>query len=225
MQALAARASMAGAFLAVAAGLLPAGAGEFGEPVPGGIAAKYPGDIGITNDPDVVFVEDFEEGSLAAVKARWESIKDSGVMSLSTNVPAAGTGNRSLLMTHVGGQGTGGHLYRRLLPGYDKLHCRFYVRFDPNCGPIHHFVHMGGYNPSTSWPQGGAGTRPAGDERLTTGIEPFGDTWRWDFYSYWMRMRACPTGDYWGNDFVKETEGINDTSPETRRGHRPGQTG
>jgi hypothetical protein len=103
-------------------------------------------------------------------------------------------------------------LYRRLLPGYEQLYVRFYVKFDPACYSIHHFVHMGGYNPSTPWPQGGAGERPSGDDRFTTGVEPYGNAWRWDFYTYWMEMRGSPDGRFWGNDF------INDENLEVRRG-------
>ncbi|TET31711.1 MAG: hypothetical protein E3J72_21430 [Planctomycetota bacterium] len=172
----------------------------------GGIADKYTGDEGIENDPDVVFAEMFEENTLDDVKANWEEAKDDGVLSLSTDVPSNSPGTNSLLMTHTGGSGnTGGHLYSRLLPGYDQLYLRFYVKFDTACHPIHHFVHMGGYNPSSAWPQGGAGERPTGDDRLTTGIEPCGDKWRWDFYSYWMEMRGNPGGpEFWGNDFIND---------------------
>jgi hypothetical protein len=108
-------------------------------------------------------------------------------------------------MTHVGGQGEGGHLYRRLLPGYDKLHLRFYTKFDAQCTPIHHFFHVGGYEPATSWPQGGAGERPTGDDRLSVGIEPFGNAWTWDYYTYWMEMRGSPPrGQTWGNSFIRD---------------------
>jgi len=169
-----------------------------------GLASKYEGDKGIKNDPDVVFVENFEEGSLDAVRARWENVKNIGIMSLSTDVPSDSTGKYSLLVTHVGGKGTGGDLYRRLSPGYEQLYVRFYVKFDPDCYPIHHFFHVGGYNPATPWPQGGAGIQPAGNERFTTGVEPYGSKWRWDFYSYWMRMRSAPGGNFWGNDFIND---------------------
>ena len=152
----------------------------------------------------MVFTEDFEQGALEAVYSRWESVQNDGIMSLSVDVPPDSGGARSLLMTHVGGRSNGGHLYRRLLPGHDRLHVRFYVKFDPNCSPIHHFVHVGGYHPSTSWPQGGAGIRPAGNERFTTGVEPYGPWWRWDFYSYWMEMRSSPDGRSWGHDFIND---------------------
>jgi len=172
----------------------------------GGLANKYKGDKGIENDPDVIFAENFEASSLDAVKSRWESVKDIEIMSLSTDVPADSAGKHSLLMTHTGGKGTGGHLYRRLLPGYEQLYVRFYVKFDVDCYPIHHFVHVGGYNPATPWPQGGAGIRPAGNERFTTGVEPYGEKWRWDFYSYWMGMRSSPDGASWGHDFINDDD-------------------
>ena len=187
------------------AGLSPASdVSSLSNPPVGGLASRYVADEGIEKDPAVVFVEDFEAQDLAGVWSRWESVQSKEIMSLSPDVPAASVGKRSLLMTHVGGQNTGGHLYRRLLPGYEKLHVRFYVKFDPACYPIHHFVHLGGYNPATAWPQGGAGTRPKGDERFSTGIEPYGDAWRWDFYSYWIGMRSSPDGRSWGHDFIND---------------------
>ena len=169
-----------------------------------GLAAKYKEDRGIEKDSDVIFVENFEQGSLDAVTPRWESVKSTEIMSLSTDVPDTSAGRYSLLMKHIGGEGNGGHLYRRLLPGYEQLYVRFYVKFDPDCSGIHHFFHVGGYHPPTPWPQGGAGTRPAGHERFTTGIEPFGRKWRWDFYSYWMGMRSSPDRKSWGHDFIND---------------------
>ncbi len=165
-----------------------------------GLAAKYPGDGGIENDPRVIFTEQFEEASIEELKRRWEDVKNARAMAFSHDVPGGSAGKQSLLVTHVGGQGTGAHLYRRLMPGYEKWFVRFYVKFAPDCYPIHHFFHIGGYNPPTRWPQGGAGVRPRGDERFTIGIEPFGRMWKWDYYAYWMEMRGSPpAGQCWGN--------------------------
>lgn len=98
-----------------------------GTPLPEGrgLAAKYPGDRGIERDPDVVFAEHFD-GSVDAVVGRWEDAKNRELFSLSDDAPAG----RSLLMTHVGGKGTGGHLYRRLMPGHERLFARFYVKIN-----------------------------------------------------------------------------------------------
>ena len=132
-----------------------------------GLSAKYPGDEGIENDPAVIFVEKFEERTLEELFRRWEDLKHREIMSFSNDVPKDSAGKQSLLMTHVGGKGTGGHLYRRLLPGYDKIFVRFYVKFHPDCFPIHHFSGVGGYYPPTRWPQGGSGERPRGDDRFS----------------------------------------------------------
>ncbi|MCK4527243.1 T9SS type A sorting domain-containing protein [candidate division WOR-3 bacterium] len=169
-----------------------------------GLASEYPGDKGIKNDRSIVFTEDFEEPTLDDVAAHWDEVVNLGGMSLESDVPIVSSGIQSLQMTSIIGQNTGGHLYKRLVDyaGYDTLYARFYVKFAQNCHPVHHFVHMGGYNPPTPWPQGGAGVRPNGDERFTTGIEPMGSAWRWDFYTYWMHMRGNPVPNtYWGNTF------------------------
>ena len=106
------------------------------------------------------------------------------------------------------GKNTGAHLYKMLSPGLDTCHLRFYVKFDKDHDYIHHFVHLVGYNPPTRYAQGGAGERPKGDERFSTGIEPWGDWGKhpapgaWHFYSYWCEMKAARDGNYWGNSFA-----------------------
>lgn len=186
--------AMGQVFIARGAASLPEGPG---------LAARYRGDVGIERDPAVVFVENFEQGLFDALERRWESISHPEIMSFSEDRPYQSGGGRSLAVRHVGGRGEGGHLYRRLDRGYEKLHVRFYVKFDRDCGPIHHFFHVGGYQPSTPYPQGGAGQRPRGDERVTVGIEPYGDLWKWDYYAYWMEMRGSPPrGQTWGNSFL-----------------------
>lgn len=168
-----------------------------------GLAARYRGDVGIEAHPAVVFVENFEQGGVDALNERWESISHPEIMAVAEDRPPHSGGRRSLAVRHVGGWGEGAHLYRRLERGYEKLHVRFYVKFDQECGPIHHFFHVGGYHPPTPYPQGGAGVRPRGNDRLTVGIEPHGDAWKWDYYAYWMEMRGSPPrGQTWGNTFL-----------------------
>ncbi len=172
-----------------------------------GIAARYPADEGIERDPSVIFVEKFDEGSLEAMLKRWEDVRGKGIMSFSSDVHEGSADPTSLLITHKGGQGTGAHLYRRLLPGYKRVFARFYVKFAPDCAPIHHLgTNLGGYNPPTRWPQGRAGIRPRGDERFTTGVEPFGKSWQWDFYTYWQGMHVHGDGRYWGTPFMAGVE-------------------
>jgi hypothetical protein len=173
-----------------------------------GLAAKYLGDRGIENDPKVIFAENFEEPSLDALTRRWEDVSHPEIMSFAADVPEDGGGKQSLLMTHIGGNGNGGHLYRRLPAGHDQVYARFYVKFDPDCAPIHHFgTCIGGNNPATRWPMVSAGNRPAGDKSFWTGIEPFGQSWTWDYYSYWAEMRGSPPrGQTWGNSFIRDPQ-------------------
>ena len=187
----------------VLGGILAIGPGWAALPEGAGLAAKYPGDAGLEKDKAVVFVERFDEGSVQALVKRWESAEGQGGMTLSKESPAGSGDGRSLQVRHVGGEGTGSHLYRRLQPGYDRLFARWYVKFDRDCAEVHHFgTHLGGFHPSTPWPQGGAGNRPDGSKRFTSGVEPFGKDWAWDFYSYWQGMRVHGDGRYWGTPFL-----------------------
>jgi hypothetical protein len=175
-----------------------------------GIAARYPGDVGIAKDPDVVFVESFE-GSVDEICSRWEAAAGKPIMSRSDEVPPGSGGKQSLLLTRVAG-GTrgymdGGNLYRRLKNakggfGFDQLFFRFYMKFNQEHAPIHHYGSgLVGFHPTTPWPQGGAGERPRGDARWTSQVEP-GNFTTWSFYSYWQEMGGSPPrGQTWGNTF------------------------
>jgi hypothetical protein len=154
----------------------------------------------------VLFAEDFERGTVEEIGRRWGEASNRGgkVIAISSDVPPGG-GRRSLQMTATLGENTGGHLYTRLSRGVDTLFARFYVKFAPDAPYIHHFVHVGGYNPPTPYPQGGAGERPRGDERIAVGIEPYGAYGRypapgaWNFYTYWHEMKISADERYWGN--------------------------
>ncbi len=172
-----------------------------------GIAAQYPGDKGIAKDPRVLFAEDFESGGIDEVKKRWTEASDEGgqVLAFADDAPAGSAGKRSLQVTATLGKNTGGHLYKRLPEGVEKLHARYYVKFAEEADYIHHFTALGGYNPPTNWPQGGAGERPRGDDRIYVGIEPHGTYGRhappgaWNFYNYWHEMKISADGKFWGN--------------------------
>jgi hypothetical protein len=177
---------------------------------PAGLAAKYPGDAGIENDPDVVFTESFS-GSVEDICGRWDQAAGQPIMSISPEVPPGSRRKQSLLLTRVAG-GTagyqdGGNFYRRLRNdkggyGYDQLFFRFYMKFNQEHAPIHHYgAGLIGYNPPSRWPLGGAGLRPKGDQSFITQVEP-GDFKSWYFYTYWQEMGGSPpAGQTWGNTF------------------------
>lgn len=174
-----------------------------------GLAAQYPGDAGIERDARVVQVEQFEQADITALAAQWESVGAKDTMSLSAEVPPGSAGKQSLLMDRS--KGPGGSLYRRLKNakggfGHDCIFARYYVKFSEDCGDLHHFGPcLGGNLPATPWPSVKAGLRTEGDKSFWSGIEPFGSSWRWDFYTYWCEMRGSPPrGQTWGNSFIRD---------------------
>ena len=168
-----------------------------------GIAKKYLRDAGIENDPDVIVAEMFEGTSVASIVSRWTSAGNDAGMSLVSDVPPQSGGTRSLLMTSVGGSNTGGQLYKKLAPGHDQLYFRYYVKYSSSNTYHHTGGWIGGYNPLTDWPQGGAGERPTGNDRFSIGAEPGNTALKFDLYTYWMGMRPSPTGEFWGNTFIQ----------------------
>lgn len=186
--------------------ILLASAGAFPDR---GIASKYPGDRGIEADANVVFVENFEEASRDDLWKRWESVADKPGQTFSREVPEGSAGSQSLVMERR--KGSGAQLFRRLKNksggwGCDRLFARYYVKFDPDCGEIHHFgTCLGGYNPPRPWPMVKAGQPTDGAVSFWSGIEPFGKSWTWDYYTYWCEMRGSPPrGQTWGNTFVRD---------------------
>jgi hypothetical protein len=174
-----------------------------------GIARIYPGDAGIERDPSVVFVENFEAGSLEAMWRRWESVAARPGMFFTNDTPAGSSGRQAMVMDRS--KGTGSHLYRRLKDahgnwGFERVFARYYVKFDPESGEVHHFgTCLGGNWPATPWPQVRAGQPTDGARSFWSGIEPYGRSWTWDYYTYWCDMRASPPrGQFWGNSFIRD---------------------
>jgi hypothetical protein len=174
-----------------------------------GLAARYPGDAGLERDPSVVFIENFEQDSIDALCKRWDTASDRAGMSFSEEIPAGSSGRKSLIMERT--KGPGAQLYRRLKNksggwGYDRIFARYYVKFDPECGELHHFGPcLGGNIPATPWPSVKAGQPTDGAKSFWSGIEPFGKSWVWDFYTYWWEMRGSPPrGQTWGNSFIRD---------------------
>ncbi|MEO8352760.1 MAG: hypothetical protein ABI680_13575 [Chthoniobacteraceae bacterium] len=184
----------------IAADSLPSGSG---------LAAQYPGDVGLERDPRVVQVENFEEADVATLAGQWEAVMAQGDMSFTADVPPGSAGRQSLLMDRQ--SGSGGSLYRRLKNaaggfGYDRIFARYYVKFAEDCAELHHFgTCIGGNLPATPWPSVKAGIRNNGAKSFWSGIEPFGKAWTWDFYTYWCEMRGSPPrGQTWGNSFIHD---------------------
>lgn len=176
-----------------------------------GLSAMYPGDQGIDADPNVVWTENFEEGSASAMLARYDDKKPTG-LDLDTDVPQKSAGHASAKLTASGAGPNAVDFYKNLGPGYDELYVRYYVKYQANV-PWHHTgVWVGGYDPPSNYPNPQAGLKPNGDDRFSVSLEPMEQnvpTPRLDFYNYWMKMHSwmdVPTGNtaYYGNSLVHD---------------------
>ncbi len=176
-----------------------------------GLAADYPGDVGIDTDPNVVFYDGFEDVSVAAIVARYDDAKDAG-LAISSDVAPGTNGSQSIEMVASGTGTNATDLYKLFDPGYEELFVRYYVKYQAGSEWHHSGMWIGGYNPPTSWPDPRAGTRPAGDDRVSIAIEPTENAVpdpRLDTYNYWMNMHSwmdAPSGDtaYYGNPVVHD---------------------
>ena len=171
-----------------------------------GLASKCVGDRGLEKDPAVVLAEGFEEGETEAFtgSGRWTSVQNPEGMTFVTDVPPGSAGKFALAMTATLEKDTGCHLFTRLLPGWDQLFARFYVKFDKECGNIHHFVTLIADKETPPYPVGRAGRTPGGDERFLSNMDVRGESkaeWKChlSMYTYWHHMTT-----HWGTEFTPE---------------------
>jgi hypothetical protein len=178
-----------------------------------GLAAGFNADSGIGTHSAVIFADDFENGELGA---RWDEHSPQKAISFAAAVDEI-CGRRCLRVEARLGENHGGGL-TKWFESAERVFVRFYVRFDPGCDYVHHFVTLRankGLHGGDKWSGfGGAGLRPAGDERFSTALEPWGNwaRWpapgKWNFYSYWHEMQVSPDGKYWGNSFLPEPQAV-----------------
>lgn len=189
-------------------------AGGDGAPSGPTLASKYPGDVGIANDPAVVWAENFEEGSVSSVTARYDDQSNAPGMSLENDVPPKSSGAVSMRMTSSGDSANATDLYKSLSPGWDEWYVRWYAKYEPGAIEWHHVgTWFGGYDPPTPYANPQAGLKPNGDDRFSISIEPIWDVGtgatRFDTYDYWMQMHSWmdqPSGNtaYYGNAIVHQ---------------------
>ena len=138
--------------------------------VPGGtLSERHPGDVGIGTDPAVVWYEDFEAASVAAVTGRYDQSQGAARMTLVADHAPGSTG--MALALRAGGGVDAVDLFKQL-PDHDELYVRWYAKYEAGAPWHHSGVWVGGYNPSARFPSPHAGERPNGDDRFSISIEP-----------------------------------------------------
>jgi hypothetical protein len=169
-----------------------------------GLAALYPGDVGIETHSDVIFAEHFEEATLTALFTQWTDVLGDSAMAFSSDVPPGSPGSRSLTISG-GGATHGGSLYKQFSPGVDDtLYVRYYIKYPTSGLYQHDGIWIGGYNPPLPYPSPQAGVKPVGNDRFVAAAEQSDDLTRFDHYDYWMNMRVGGDGNYWGNSLLND---------------------
>lgn len=172
-------------------------AGE-GPPVPGespplpegdGLAAKYPGDLGIEGDPAVVLADNFEDCSKSVdLRKKWNyMVWDENDRLITDDPQNVHAGKKALEFTLRQGGEAGHGAIRQFPQGYDILFVRYYVKFDKD-DDFYNSAHDGaniaalapGFPPERPFT---AGTRADGRNKFMASL----DTWRL------RRMNPVPT--------------------------------
>lgn len=178
-----------------------------------GLSAKYPGDVGMDKDPAVVWMENFEEGALAAFAARYSTVSNQAGMKLTGDVPKKSSGKASITLTSSGDGANATDFYKSFPKNYDDWYVRWYAKYQGSVKWHHSGVWLGGYDPPTPWANPQAGLKPAGNDRFAVAMEPVWNVGtasaQFDFYDYWMQMHswmAMPMGStaYYGNALVNQ---------------------
>jgi len=107
-----------------------------------GLAAKYPGDVGIGHDAAVVFADGFEDIEDAVMETsaypqkgnQWDSAW--GMVRIAREPENIHTGRQAIEITHTVPGSHGAE--KRLDPGHDTLFLRYYMRYAKEFPGCHH---------------------------------------------------------------------------------------
>ena len=148
---------------------------------------------------EVLFQDDFESGNLG----KWDEVRSAKVVEAGANA-----GSYCAEMKLVRGETSVSHAIKWFMPGRERVHVRFYVKFSEDYQYPHHFVTLMGNHRTNKWSAfGKAGRKPDGTY-FSSGMEPW---FAWgknpppgelSFYSYFLDMEMDrKMNKYWGNSF------------------------
>jgi hypothetical protein len=126
-----------------------------------GIASRYPNDVGIENDPNVILFDGFESyTSPSQLKSKWNQAGPQANLRIATEPGNYVGGHKSLEMTlPISQNETVDSVLKRLTPEENVLYIRAYEKFDPGFSVTssgHNGLRIGGHYP-------GPGRRPPPD--------------------------------------------------------------
>ncbi|MCK6543115.1 hypothetical protein L6Q79_10575 [bacterium] len=190
-----------------------------------GIAQKYPGDLKIEEDADVIFTEMFEEATISNMMTYWnQKTTVSSNIVFDKSVPSGSLGSQSLQLKTID-DGTNANentfIYKQLNPDItDSIFVRYYIKYDNTTAYHHSGVYVGGKNPPSPTAGQKSGVKPLGNVEFHVGTEITGaarqnpaDYSKFGFYNYWMGMHPYTTGpnagSYYGNEFINNSTANN----------------
>jgi hypothetical protein len=171
-----------------------------------GIASRYPNDVGIENDPDVILADGFESyTSPSQLLGKWNEA--AGALRIATEPGNYVGGHKSLEMNLPIGTGAyGDGLTKKISPKEPVLFVRAYTKFDPGfslSGSTHNGILLSGRypGPGNPPPRDGSGfflftVQNFKDSNTRTGTMQPGYTF---VYSYWP-FQLSNYGDWWYPD-------------------------
>ena len=174
-----------------------------------GIASRYPNDVGIENDPDVILFDGFESyTSPSQLRTKWDQAGRQANLRIATEPGNYVGGHKSLEMKlPISQTETVDSVLKRLNPEETVLYVRAYEKFDPGFSVTtsgHNGLRIGGHYP------GRAGVPPPPDgtgfflftlENNKAGTGRGGEVQPGyaQVYSYWPFQRSN-FGDHWYSD-------------------------
>ena len=173
-----------------------------------GIASRYPNDVGIENDPDVILFDGFESyTSPSQLFTKWDQAGRQANLRIATEPGNCVGGHKSLEMKlPISANETSNGVAKRLSPEEPVLFIRAYTKFDPGFdvrGSSHNGLRISGHYPGPGHPPPPDGTgfflftvqnHKAGNGRGGEVQPGYGAV-----YSYWPHQRSN-YGDHWYPD-------------------------
>ncbi len=177
-----------------------------------GLAAKYPGDVGVQEHELVIFADGFESGDTSAWNEGDRRPEEHAVVVV-TDPHNVHSGRYAARADYIKGESQAGGISHSFLPGYDEIYVRWYVKFSKNFiveNDLHHQRIQGRRSRGErQWVS--AGSRPKGDDAFSAGVDAY-TRWKrhpgagyFHFYSYFPTMKAGWQDKYWGNITNPET--------------------
>jgi hypothetical protein len=166
-----------------------------------GIASRYPNDVGIENDPDVLLYDSFESyTSPSQLSQNWSKVGGVRHLRIATEPGNFFAGHKALEM-RTPLDGGGPHIWEILNPQQPVLHVRAYEKWDPTwnvTGAAHNGIRISGnyQGPCGGTPRDGTGWFLFTLENVMLNRSGERQPGYSEVYAYWPGQRG-DCGDHW----------------------------